>query len=328
MKMLQKAWGISQFDTESVHLRKGRVFLVLLALTAAVVIALPGINGFNGGVGDSNQQYGCSTGCHTVQSSSTISLSASATEVAPSASVTVTVTVTGGEASSTPLGVQIVSALTKSSSLPSDAGWTITADPSGSTAFNYHEDLSYTGSVTMTWTLTAPSTPGVYTLYAREVHGNGERYQRDSAGTVFVVGTITPGEFAVLITSPTASSEVSGTINVAATIVPETDISYAILSVDGNSVDNKSSAPFTWALDTTQYSDGAHVIKVTAANSTGGIAEKEIAITINNAAAGETVLSWVWTMAAGSLLIVALLAMFMVVALMIRRRVTGGGKVN
>lgn len=314
---------------ESVFLRKRYVFIVLIALIAAFVVASPGIYAYRGGVTDSNQQYGCSTGCHTVQSSSTITMTASAAQVEPGASVDVTVTVTGGEASASPLGVQIISALTKSSSLPSDTGWTITADPTGVTAYNYHQISAYTGSTTLTWSLTAPNSPGVYTLYAREVHGDGDTYKNDfSAGVAFVVGTVAPGELSVFITSPAAGSEVSGTISVTATMLPADDISYAILTVDGNFVDNKTEVPFTWALDTTQYSDGAHVVKVTAVNGTGGIGEKEIAITVNNAAAGETILSWVWTMAAGSLLIVALLALFVVVALMFRRRVMGGGKVN
>ncbi len=328
-KVLRKNRGIEQPITESARLRKGHVFLILVALTTVAIIASPGINGFSGGVGDSNRQYGCSTGCHTVQSSSTITLTASATEIEPGATVTVTVTVTGGEASASPLGVQIISALTSSTSLPSDAGWTITSDPGGSTAYNYHEDESYTGSVTMTWTMTAPSAPGVYTLYAREIHGNGETYKNDySGGIAFIVGTVQPGELTVFITSPTGGSEVSGTINVAATMIPADDVLYAILSVDGNEVDNKTAPPFTWALDTTQYADGAHVVKVTAVNSTGGTGTKEIAITVNNAAPGESILSWVWTMAAGALLIVALLSMFVVVALMIRRRIVRGGKVN
>jgi Bacterial Ig domain len=328
-KVLRKTWGIEQLVMESACLRKSHVFLILIALTTAMVVASPGISGFKGGVSDSNQQYGCSTGCHTVQSDSVITMNASATEIEPGATVSVTVTVTGGEASATPLGVLIISALTSSSSLPSDAGWTITSDPSGSTAYNYHEDQSYTGSVTMTWTMTAPTAPGVYTLYAREVHGNGERYKNDySGGIAFIVGTIQPGELAVYITSPTVGSEVSGTINVAATMVPSDNILYAILSVDGNEVDNKTAPPFTWALDTTQYTDGAHVVKVTAVNSTGVTGEKEIAITVNNAAAGESILSWAWTMAAGALLIIALLSMFVVIALMIRRRVVRGGKVN
>jgi len=328
-KVLRISWGIGRFGPECVCLKKSHLFLALIAASIAVIIASPGISGYEGGVPDSNLDYGCSTNCHTKQSGSAITMDASATDLDIGQSVTVSVGVTGGEASGTPLGVMIVSALTKDGSLPSDAGWTITSDPTGSATNNYHEVGAYAGSVTMSWTLTAPSTAGVYTLYAREIHGNGDTWKNDySAGIAFIVGTIAPGELTVFITSPSSGSEVAGTISVAATMIPQGDISYAILSVDGNVVDNKGSGPFTWSLDTEQFTDGAHVIKVTAVNSTGAVGVEEIAVTINNAAAGETILSWVWTMAAGSLLIIAFLAMFIVMALMIRRRVMKGGKVE
>lgn len=293
-----------------------------------MVVASPNLAAYRGGVADSNQQYGCSTECHTVKSSSVITMWASNATPAPGASVTVIVNVTGGEASASPLGIMIISALARSSSLPSDAGWTIVTDPTGVTAYDYHEESAYVGSVSMTWTLNAPNSPGVYTLFAREIHGKTDTYYNDfSAGIAFVVGSATPGVLTVFITSPISGTEISGTITVGASILPVENISYATLSVDGNLVDNKSSAPFSWSLDTKQYSDGAHVLKVIAVNSTGGVGTEEIAVTINNAAPEKTLLSWVWTMAAGSILIVAMLALMMVVALLIRRRVMKG-KVN
>lgn len=293
-----------------------------------IFVASPGLTAYRNGVPDSNQQYGCSTECHTVKSVSVISMWASNATPAAGGTVTVIVNVTGAEASNSPLGIMIISALTKSSSLPSDAGWTIVTDPTGATAYNYNEVSAYTGSISMTWTLTAPSTPGVYTLFAREVHGPDHTYYNDfSGGLAFIVGGSTPGVLTVFITSPSAGSEVSGTISVTANVLPVEDISFANLSVDGVLVDSKSSAPYTWALDTKQYTDGAHVVQVTATNSTGVSAAKEIAITINNAAAEETILSWVWTVAAGSLLIVAILGLMMMIALMIRRRAMKG-KVN
>jgi hypothetical protein len=92
-----------------------------------------------------------------------------------------------------------VSAMTSSNSLPSNDGWTIVSDPTGSTAFNYYEDDQYSGSLTATWTLTAPSINGTYKLYAREVHGNGETYtNRFVSGISFTVGSITaPTGFSV-----------------------------------------------------------------------------------------------------------------------------------
>lgn len=306
-------------------MRRSYVLAALVAVLALIVVASPNLSAFSGGVADSNQQYGCSTGCHTVLSNSVISMTASTTSPAPGSNITVTVNVSGGEASNSPLGIMVISALTKSGSLPSDTGWTIVSDPSGTTMYNYHEIKAYLGSISMSWTLRAPSSPGVYTLYAREIHGNGQTYSRDySAGIAFVVGGGAPGVLSVFITSPTAGSEVSGTISVAASLLPANNITYAILSVDGNVVDNKSSGPFAWALDTRQYADGAHVIQVTAVNDTGGVGTKEIAININNAAAEEELLSWVWTLASGVLLIIAALALMMVAALLVRRRVMKG----
>ena len=327
-KRLRESWGIRQIDPGSDRVRKGRIILTIAAMLVAIVVASPNLTAFRGGVADSNQQYGCSTGCHTVKSSSVITMWTSDATPEPGGTVTVTVNVTGGEASASPLGVQIISALTKSSSLPSDAGWMIVTDPTGITAYNYNEMSAYTGSLSMTWTLTAPSSQGVYTLFAREIHGKSDTYYNDfSGGIAFVVGGTTPDVLTVFITSPSAGSEVSGSISVTASILPVENITYATLSVDGVLVDNKTSTPYIWSLDTKQYTDGAHVLQVTAANSTGGLGTKEIAITVNNAATDETLLSWVWTIAAGSLLIIALLGVLVVVALLIRRR-TMRGKVN
>jgi hypothetical protein len=306
-------------------LRRGHVLLAIVSVLAAIVVVAPNMTAYSGGVADSNEQYGCSTNCHTVHSTSVITMSASTTTPATGGDVSVTVNVTGGEAANTPLGIMVISALTQTGSLPQDAGWTIVSDPTGSTAFNYHEDKSYSGSVSMTWSLKAPTTAGVYTLYAREIHGNGNTYSNDyTSGMVFAVGGGTPSVLTVYITSPAAGSEVSGTISVAASLMPSANISYATLSVDGRIIDNTSSAPFAWTLDTKQFSDGAHVVQVTAVNDTGAVGTKEIAININNAAAEEALLSWVWTMAAGVLLIVAIVTLAAISALMIRRRVMKG----
>jgi hypothetical protein len=56
-------------------------------------------------------------------------------------------------------------------------GWNITADPSGNpTPYNYNErDVSPGNNLnqTLTWTVTAPSTPGTYYIKAHARHGNG-----------------------------------------------------------------------------------------------------------------------------------------------------------
>ncbi len=302
-------------------MRRSHVALFLIAVLIAVAVLSPTMTAFNNGIGDSNEQYGCSTDCHTVQSNSVITMSSSTTTPTPGGTVTVTVNVTGGEASGAPLGVMIISALGTSGSLPSEAGWTIVSDPTGSTNYNYHEINAYAGSLSWVWTLTAPTSEGLYTLYAREIHGNGETYSHDySTGVAFVVGSLgAPGKISLVITSPSANSEVSKAITIAASMVPSSDISYAILSIDGVQVDNKTEAPFSWTIDTNLYADGTHAINITATNSTGAHGYDEISVTINNAGEEEKILDWMWTMAAGTILILSIISMLIVTALLIRK---------
>jgi hypothetical protein len=247
-----------------------------------------------------------------------------------SASVTVTVNVSGSQSGEI-LGVMIISALSPvPESVPTAAGWTITSDPGGAPGVNYYEIRNYAGQTSMTWTLTAPSANGVYTLYARVMHGGGAEYAGDyTAGLSFVVGSSgTPGVPNVIITSPLAEETVKGTVTVNANIPSTTPVAYAVLRFDGVEIGNKTSAPYSWQIDTRTYPDGDHVVNVTAVDEAGHVGYKELTMTIDNARVNEQLLSWIWTMAAGTIAIVAWTGVLVVIALMIRRRhiMKAGGK--
>ncbi len=244
--------------------------------------------------------------------------------------MTVTVTVTGGEATGAPLGIMLLSALTSTGGMPSEEGWTITADPSGTTAYNYYQVNAYAASLAATWTMAAPATPGNYVLYAREVHGNGDTYTNTNvAGVSFVVGTpgVAPG-LQVIITSPAAGEEVSGSIIVNANLIPMENISYAILRIDGVVYDNKTSSLFAWTLDTTTFSNQAHTLNVTAVNATGGVGYDELTIVVNNAGGPKELLTWMLTIGAGSVALVASIGVAIVLALMIRKKIVEGKEVK
>lgn len=306
-------------------MKKLNVMFLLGVVSLAAVLLSPVMVASPGGIGDSDQEYGCVDPCHAVHSSSVITMTASTLEPLPGGSVTVTVTVTGAEADNTPLGVMLLSSLGGDNTQPSATGWTITADTSGVTKFNYNEVQSYAGSATFEWTLTAPSTPGVYKLYAREVHGDGAKYVNDFlTGLQFVVGEpVPPGKPFVLIT-PSSGSEVSGTITVIADVVSEAAIEYAVLAINGVVEGNLSSAPYAWDVDTSKYVDGPITVNVTAADSNGSKGYREVTLTVNNAAESEYLLSWLATMAAGSVAIVAIVGILIVVALYMRTRLMGG----
>lgn len=306
-------------------MKKKIVMFLLGTLSLAALVISPVSVASPGGVGYSNQEYGCVGSCHTVHSNSVISMTASTLAPTPGGSVTVTVTVTGAEADGTPLGVMLLSALGGDSTQPSATGWAVTADTSGVTSDNYNEVGSYAGTATFTWTLTAPSTPGVYHLYARELHGNGAWYVNDYlAGLQFVVGDVViPGVPTVTI-SPPSGSEVSGTITVVADVASTETIEYAVLRINGVVKSNLSAAPFAWNVDTTEYADGPITVNVTAADSDGNRGFKEVTLTVNNAEESELLLSWLATMAAGTVAIVAIVGILIVAALYIRSRMMSG----
>ena len=297
-------------------------------LACFVIISItPGLYAYPGGYEDAaDVQYGCGDGCHETVSMSTISMNASKTGLTPGETVSVTVTVEGAEADGAPLGVMILSSLNPTGSLPSDAGWVIIADPLGST-HNYVQVEDYQGSVSLTWSLQAPSTEGTYALYAQELHGDGSRYVNDfSAGLMFAVGEVeipVSGVPVVTISSPTSGTNLSGRITVVASVMSPAPIEYTILRVDCLVVDNKSAAPFSWEIDTERYSDGFHVINITAVDEDGGKGYKEVIISVNNAEKKEEMFAWITTMVVGSIAIVAAMGVLVVIALVIRRRVLG-----
>ncbi len=188
-------------------MRRERKLLTLMSLlVASLVLVSVGIEGWNGGAGSQDIDYFCGTGqCHNDPSVATVSMSASTLNPNPGETITVTVTVSGAEALNSELGVFLVRSATLTNSMPSVDGWVILSDPSGTTTFNYYEEIVATGDVVWTWTLQAPMAGGTYHLYAREHHGNpagnSRFFAEDLVGLTFtIVAPDTPPSF--YITNP------------------------------------------------------------------------------------------------------------------------------
>lgn len=291
------------------------------------------MDAYNGGYGSADLDYDCGVdSCHDKPSTVIITMSASNSTPAPSGEVTVSVSVSGGDSVGDILGVMIVSATTTSGSLPSDAGWTILADPSGSTTYNYYEFEPYTGSASLSWTLSAPGALGVYTMFARAMHGGDGIYSKDySEGIVFTVtdysgggGVVPTGSTPTLvITSPSNSATVSGNMTINANVIAAVDdpIVSATLKIDGSVVSELTASPFTWVVDTTNMSEGGHIILVTVEDSTGDVVSKEIAVFVDNESEMISMLEWMVTMGAGAVLIICVVGIMVVAALFIRKRV-------
>ena len=315
-------------------------FILVAVLSLGAVVLAPTLEAYNNGVGASDLEYDCGGSCHDTASTCSITMAASNLVPAPGDAVTVWVNVSGGEASDSPLGVMLVSATTTANSLPSADGWTIVADPSGVTTFNYYEVNSYKDSVSLAWQLEAPTVLGIHMLFARELHGNGGVYATDySAGLLFTVteatdngddggdgGDDTAANIPTLvITSPSNSATVRGEITINANVVSVDDITLASLKIDGAVVGELTEAPFTWFIDTTNLTEGGHVFIVTVTDSTGDVVSKEIAVFVDNESELVSMLGWIVTMGAGTVVIFCLTMMLIVLALYIRKRVTTRG---
>ena len=302
------------------------MLLFVLALVL-IIVGSPVLSARQGGVGSSTEEYDCGSSCHNKASTATVSMSASDTTLTPGQAVTVTVAVSGGQSGNI-LGVMLVTTLSPvPESIPAAKGWTINADPSGTTAYNYYEVTNYAGSGTYSWSLTAPEVDDAYQLFARVMHGGGDQAFAvdDVVGVSIAVGsTGTPVGPIVSIISPTSGETVDGVVTITASIPSSEPLVYALLSIDGVAKENKSGAPFSWTLNTETLADGEHVINITAVDTLGKVGYKELTITIDNARANTLLLNWVWTMAAGSIAIIAIVSVSIVVALLIRRKIMRG----
>ena len=315
-------------------LLRNRTLLMMVAAGMIAVVVSPTILAYNGGVSSQDLEYDCGGSCHKAVSTSTITIAASNVTPEPGGHVTLWVNVSGGEASDSPLGVMIVSSTSTSDSQPSVDGWTIVADPGGSTSFNYYEIESYTGSCSFMWELTAPTAVGLHMLYAREMHGDGGMYAKDSAGLPFTVTVYTDdgGDDGgdddgtdtniptIVITSPSNAETVKGNVTVSVFVDSDDPIVSASLSIGRTLVSEKTAPPFEWFIDTTNLTEGGHVFTVSVTDSTGDTVTDEVVVFVDNESEVVSMLEWLVTMLGGTVAIISISGIMIVGALYLRKR--------
>ncbi len=168
-----------------------KVITIVSMFVAAVIVLNVGILGWNNGhQQNDNIDWNCGGSCHSDPSAAVVTMSASNLNPAPGEIIDVTVNVSFAEASGTPLGVMITRSMTETPGQdhPSVDGWVIINDPSASGSFNYYEEPSVTVFAEWTWQFQAPMAGGTYHLYAREHHGNGNRFfAADTVGLTFTI---------------------------------------------------------------------------------------------------------------------------------------------
>jgi hypothetical protein len=267
-------------------LRTRKTLLALLALILVIsVMAIPVVSksNFSG-----NQQYGYCDSCHSAQSTMTLTMQSSpstANAIAPGATVTVWVNASGSMSGATQVGALIASTTSTSNSLPSNGGWTITSDPSGSaTSYNYYKFTPYSSSHSFKWVLTAPQTTGTHSLYGRIMHSGSQEYYKNVGPLTFNVQSVPVNAPQVTITSPLNGATVSGSIIVTgmATAATGATIASVVLNIDGAQRGTTTSITFSFVVDTTTLLNGAHTIQVVATDNGARTGSQSITVTASN----------------------------------------------
>jgi hypothetical protein len=274
-------WIPSSFDRCSLR-KRNLVTLILVCLAIIAVSMVVPVLGSPGGVGNRNlQANGCTA--HNIAGTDAVSMSASKLNPMPGEQITVTVTVTGSQGSGAKMGVSLLAALSGSTgTMPSDKGWTIISDPSG-TKYNYNEK-SYSGSGSFTWTLKAPSAAGTYKLYARAYMGPSFYYKDATQGVTFSVSNLTVTSPTVQVTAPASGATVRGNflVTAAATSDSAATIATVRLSIDGVLIGTLTTVPFSWSVNSAGFLNGLHTVNVTVADNGNRMGYAQQTITISN----------------------------------------------
>jgi hypothetical protein len=106
------------------------------------------------------------------------------------------------------------------------------------------------------------------------------------AMVVSITGIFAASGANVRITAPRAGAKVSGVLQVNAAVKNAGKVAYVILGVDENRPFSSNAAPFTFEIDTTALSDGAHRVFVEAYDNYGLVAtSKVITVYVKNGSA-------------------------------------------
>ncbi len=154
------------------------------------------------------------------------------------------------------------------------------------------------------------ATPGVYTVTLTVRDAVGSSATDTLAVTVRDVTAPT-----VSIASPPSGATVSGSIVIAVTASDNVGVARIELRVDGALVSTDTSAPYELPLDTRNYSDGSHTIRVTVHDAAGNAVSAERPVTFSNPAPSQGF----GLVEYGSILLVVLLAVALLAWLTVRR---------
>jgi hypothetical protein len=114
-------------------------------------------------------------------------------------------------------------------------------------------------------------------------YGQVNAYKAVLAAGAPVADTTPP---TVSISSPGNGATVSGTISVQGSATDNVGVTSIQFSVDGTVVTSGVSSPFSFALNTVNYSNASHTLTVTASDAAGNVASTSVSVNVSNGTTG------------------------------------------
>jgi hypothetical protein len=128
----------------------------------------------------------------------------------------------------------------------------------------------------------------------------------------------------VVITTPTAGQKLAGIYTIMATVTAPAPLMRAEVYVDGSLVGNMTNGTWTYMLDTSAYSDGAHSIGVKATDVYGRSTQTTVDVTVENTPPFDKT-AWELNLIAMPIFVIGIIAMLVTAALYMNAK-KGGEK--
>jgi chitodextrinase len=179
-------------------------------------------------------------------------------------------------------------AVTAASLSQINVNWTASTDNVGVAGYKVYRNGTQVGTAVGTSYQDAGLSPGTaysYTVSAYDATGNTSA-QSVSAGTTTLADTTAP---AVNVTSPANGATLAGATTIVAAATDNVGVTKVEFLVDGQLQGTDTTSPYSFALDTTTLSDGAHVIVAKAYDAVGNVTTSApVNVTIANTPISDT----------------------------------------
>jgi len=114
------------------------------------------------------------------------------------------------------------------------------------------------------------------------LYGYKELAELDGKADAFSIMNQVESTLSVAVTSPTHGSDVSGIVDITATVTADNDVTKVEFFVDGELGGTDMASPFQYSWNTIGYANGYHTLKAKVTDSASQTAEDQISVEVDN----------------------------------------------